>query len=139
VGYFTHLCIELIGMRFEELFRRKKQKPIILGSMPRRTTAPWYVGLIYLAACVPSLAAPYLIAVAGVAPAVGGALGVVIFVSVCAANWYPPFRKRVHYWLTLQENEALAYAWAEPTLYSLNGLFIVVSGLLIFLWTFSLE
>jgi hypothetical protein len=66
-------------------------------------------------------------------PIAGFVLGVVIFIMVCLANWYSPFRKKINYWLTLQENEALAYAWAEPTLYVLNGLFIFVSVILIVL------
>lgn len=101
--------------------------------MPARQNLPWYVSILYLVALVPVLFSKYIIEAGAYSPILGAALGVIIFILMCSANWYPPFRKKANYWLTLQENEALAYAWAEPTLYALNGLLVFVSGILIIL------
>ncbi len=112
-------------------FGRKEQKPIVLDSMPQRRNLPWYVSVIYIVSLTPILFAKYILAAAAMFPILGAIVGVVIFICVCFANWYKPLRKKINYLLTLQENEALAYAWAEPTLYSLNGLLVFISGILV--------
>ena len=53
------------------------------------------------------------------------------------AQWYAPFRKKVDYWLTLQDNELVAHAEAEATLYALNAFLLYLGG--IFLVVFCLS
>jgi len=99
--------------------------------MPERKGAPWYVAILYPLSLTP-LAGLVLIAPFTTSGAVVSVIaGTVIFIFVCAANWYPPLRRKVNFCLTLQKNRGLAYAWAEPTLYALNGLLVFVSGILI--------
>jgi hypothetical protein len=117
----------------------KPQDPIILDAYPKRTSAPWYLPVLYVAGLAPWLFAKYIFAAGASAPIIGGAIGVMMFAFMCLANWYSPLRRKVNYWLTLQQDDRLAAAWAEPTLYSLNGLFVFTSGILVVLSFFFLE
>jgi hypothetical protein len=132
--FLTYLTIGIVFYYISNFFGGaflKEHKPVILDSMPTRLNPPWYVSILYIVALIPFLFIKYIVSYGTYSPILGVVLGVIIFVLVCSANWYSPFRKKVNYWLTLQENEALAHAWAEPILYALNGLFVFVSVILI--------
>jgi hypothetical protein len=109
----------------------KNKQPIILDSMPQRKNLPWYTSVLWIIILVPFLYVKYLVGISSQAPFIGAVFGVAIFIFMCLANWYPPLRRKVNYWLTLQDDEALAYAWAEPVLYGLNGLVILIALVLV--------
>jgi hypothetical protein len=70
-------------------------------------------------------------------PIVCAFLAFVILAATALANWYAPFRKKVSYWLTQQDNELVAAAEAQPTLFALNAFFLYVAA--IFLAVFCLS
>ncbi len=124
-GFFSYYIAKSCGGIF-----KKPQTPVYLNGEVRRSS-PWYAGVIYLVALAPALFSKYIIQAAAVSPSLSGILGVLIFCIVALANWYPPFRKRVNFWLTLEKDGRVAYAHAEPTLYALNGFLVFLSGILV--------
>jgi hypothetical protein len=76
-------------------------------------------------------------ATSALAPLVCAFLACVILAVTALANWYAPFRKKVSYWLTQQDNQLVAAAEAQPTLFALNAFFLYVA--VIFLAVFCLS
>ena len=64
-------------------------------------------------------------------------LAFVILAATALANWYAPLRKKVSYWLTQQDNELVAAAEAQPTLFALNAFFLYVAAIFIAVFCLS--
>jgi hypothetical protein len=74
-----------------------------------------------------------------VSPLLGGIAGLIIFTTICFANWRPSFRKKVNYWLSgYQKDEILAYASTEETFNMLTGMCVTISLLLVVMSGFIL-
>ena len=118
--------------------KEKEQKPIDIGQVSFYKDSPWYAGVLYIvAAAGPPFLYKYIIELAAFAPLVCGILGFLIMAVTALANWYAPFRKKVDYWLTLQDNELVAHAEAEPTLYALNAFLLYLGGIFLVVFCFS--
>ena len=99
---------------------------------------PWYAGVLYIvAAAGPPFLYKYIIELAAFAPIVCAFLAFVILAATALANWYAPFRKKVSYWLTQQDNELVAAAEAQPTLFALNAFFLYVAAIFIAVFCLS--
>jgi hypothetical protein len=72
-----------------------------------------------------------IIIIAATEPPLSLVLSILIFITVCIANWHANSRRVVNYYLSFGErDEKQAYATAEERLYILNGILMMCSGLL---------
>jgi len=118
--------------------KEKEEKPIDIGQVSFYKDSPWYTGLLYIvAAAGPPFLYKYIIGLAAFAPVVCAFLACLILAITALANWYPPFRKKVRYWLTQQDNELVAAAEAQPTLFALNAFFLYVAAIFIAVFCLS--
>jgi hypothetical protein len=118
--------------------KEKEEKPIDIGQVSFYKDSPWYAGILYLvAAAGPPFLYKYIIGLAAFAPLACAFLAFVILGATALANWYAPFRKKVSYWLTRQDNELVAAAEAQPTLFALNAFFLYVAAIFIAVFCLS--
>jgi hypothetical protein len=118
--------------------KEKEEKPIDIGQVSFYKDSPWYTGVLYIvAAAGPPFLYKYIIGLAAFAPLVCAFLAGVILAGTALANWYPPFKKKVNYWLTQQDNELVAAAEAQPTLFALNAFFLNVGAIFIAVFCLS--
>jgi len=112
--------------------KEKEQKPIDIGQVSFYKDAPWYAGVLYIvAAAGPPFLYKCIIGLAAFDLLFCAFLACVILAVAALTNWYPPFRKKVNYWLTHQDNELVASAEAQPTLFALNAFLVYVAGIFI--------
>jgi hypothetical protein len=117
--------------------KEKEEKPIDIGQVSFYKDSPWYAGVLYiLAAAGPLFLYKYIIGLAAIAPSLCAFLACIILAVTALTNWYPPFRKKVYYWLTQQDNELVAAAEAQTTLFALNGFLLYVAAIFIAVFYF---
>jgi hypothetical protein len=134
-GITTYYLAQLCGGIY---VKEKEEKPIDIGQVSFYKDSPWYTGVLYIvAAAGPLFLYKYIIRLAAFAPLVCAFLACVILAVTALANWYPPFKKKVNYWLTQQNNELVAAAEAQSTLFALNAFLLYVAAIFIAVFCFS--
>jgi hypothetical protein len=129
--YLTQLC----GGIYVKV---KEEKPIDIEQVSFYKDSPWYAGILYLiAAAGPLFLYKHIVGLAAFAPLLSAFLAFVILAATVLANWYAPFRRKVSYRLTRQDNELVAAAEAQPTLFALNAFFLYVADIFIAVFCLS--
>ena len=111
------IALYKLGKHFGGFLKKlDNDKPIILTEEVDLRSMDYDTPIQMAIVAATVFGAKYVILLGATSPPLFGKLGLAIFIATCSANWYPPLRKKVNFWLSFgQKNEALAAARSEGT------------------------